>query len=108
MRLVDLDPRWLEWEGRKVGLLLRCPHCQATWLSCMFEVRPVLTGINNQPSQFGLFRQIVDDPHEVVPCRKDFAWTRTSDDFAFMTITPSLDASKSGHWHGSVVNGNIQ
>jgi hypothetical protein len=108
MRLTDLDPRWLELEGRKVGFLLRCPHCQGTWLSCMFEARPVLTGIDGQPSQFELFDKIVDDVHEVVPCRKDFAWVRDVDNFNSMTVTPSLDASASGHWHGFIQGGEIK
>ena len=107
MRLVDLDPRWLEWQGRRVGMLLRCPHCRATWLSCFFEPTPVLNG-GNEPNQFARFEEVLgtfDEAHDVVPCRKDSAWTRSGDDFATMTITPSLDASASGHWHGCITNG---
>ena len=107
MRLVDLEPHWLEWEGRRVGIMLKCPHCQTTWLSCFFEQMPVLNG-GKEPNQFALFEKIVDDAHEVVPCRKDFAWTRDGDDFATMTIKPSLDASASGHWHGVIQGGEIR
>ena len=28
--------------------------------------------------------------------------------FATMTITPSIDASASGNWHGFIVNGEIR
>lgn len=110
MRLVDLDPRWLEWQGRRVGIILRCPHCGTTWLSCFFEPMPVLNG-GCEPNQFALFRKAIDpgeEPNEVVPCRKDFAWKRVGDDFASMTITPSLNASASGHWHGVITAGEAR
>jgi hypothetical protein len=44
---------------------------------------------------------------DVVSCKKTCAWTRTNDDFATMSITPSIDASQSGHWHGFITNGAI-
>ena len=51
----------------------------------------------------------------VVPAKVDFAWTLTysrplQHNAAFptdMTVTPSIDASKSGHWHGHITNGEI-
>ncbi len=108
MKLLELDPRWLIWQGRRVGMMLRCPHCRKTWLSCFFEKMPVLCG---EPNQFSLFKKAIDpgeNAHNVVPCRKDFAWTRVGDDFATMSITPSLDASASGHWHGFITAGEIK
>jgi hypothetical protein len=111
MRLLDLAPRWIEYQGRKVGMLLLCPHCQAQgkkqWLSCFFEKFEVLNG-GNEPNQYAFFEKTIDpgdDVDEVVPCDKTAKWTRTSDDFATMSVTPSLDASASGHWHGSITNG---
>ena len=46
--------------------------------------------------------------HDVVDCRPDIAWARTSDDFSTMSVTPSIDASASGHWHGFITNGEIR
>jgi hypothetical protein len=43
-----------------------------------------------------------------VPCRDDMAWVISSQDFATMSVTPSLDASASGHWHGFITNGEIR
>jgi Family of unknown function (DUF6527) len=43
----------------------------------------------------------------VVPCKEAQAWVITGD-FSNMTVTPSLDASASGHWHGSITNGECQ
>jgi hypothetical protein len=35
-------------------------------------------------------------------------WQRTGDDFEDLTLTPSIDASNSGHWHGFITGGQIQ
>jgi hypothetical protein len=51
----------------------------------------------------------------VVPMNEGHAWvisgTRPTDpNAAFpddLTVTPSLDASRSGHWHGFITNGEI-
>lgn len=112
-KLVELEPHWLEWGRRKVGLMFLCPHCRVTWLSCMFEPTPLHArgpgrGVDT-PNQFALFTKIIGEhhAHDVVPCNKAVAWTRTTDDFNTMSITPSLDASAAGHWHGYVKNGEI-
>ena len=113
MRLVDLDPRWLTIDGRRVGFVFRCPHCQKTYLSCMFEPTPVLNG-GNWPSQFKLFEQVLPevDAHDVVPCNKASRWTpqppAEQANFAMISVTPSIDASASGHWHGFVTSGEIK
>jgi uncharacterized protein (DUF983 family) len=108
VKLIELEPRWLQMDGRKVGMMLRCPHCRTTWLSCMFEPMPVLNG-GEDPSQYKLFERELGSAEacDVVPCAKDCKWTRTSDDFATMTINPSLDASASGHWHGRITAGEV-
>jgi hypothetical protein len=109
MRLTELEPRWLEYEGRKVGILLRCPHCRSTWLSCMFERFPVLNR-GEEPNQYAIFKAALGDDDaadDVVPCSRAAKWSRTSDDFATMTIDPSLDASASGHWHGQIIDGDV-
>lgn len=109
-RLADLEPRWLEWEGRKVGMMLRCPHCRTTWLSCFFEAGiPTFGGAERRmPNQFGLFETVIGDAaDEAIPCDKAAAWKRNGDDFATMSVTPSLDASAAGHWHGSITNGEV-
>lgn len=35
-------------------------------------------------------------------------WTRSGDTFDTLTLTPSIDASDHGHWHGSIQNGEIR
>lgn len=36
-----------------------------------------------------------------------FLWERIGDTFANLTLRPSVDASKSGHWHGFVALGEV-
>jgi hypothetical protein len=49
-----------------------------------------------------------DDWNEiVVPPKPEFAWSIDRPDFETMNVTPSIDASASGHWHGFIRNGEI-
>ena len=109
MRLTELDPKWLEVDGRKVGLIFLCPHCRTTRLSCFFEATPILNG-GRWPSQVKLFERALGSEEaadQVVPCNKSNAWTRSGEDFASLSCSPSIDASSSGHWHGFITNGEI-
>lgn len=36
-----------------------------------------------------------------------YRWTRTGEDFSTLTLTPSIDGSKAGHWHGHVTAGAV-
>jgi hypothetical protein len=122
MRLIDLEPSWLESEGRKVAIIFLCPHCVGTgrrqWLTCFFVATGSLPrdadGFRGDRKLFKEFLKAKGegDPEfgawSVVSCRPEMAWNRTSDSFEDMTITPSIDASDSGHWHGSISNGNVQ
>ena len=45
----------------------------------------------------------------VVPCKPEMAWNYpTGGPFGSMSVTPSLDASASGHWHGHITAGEIK
>lgn len=37
----------------------------------------------------------------------DNKWTRSGESFNDLTLTPSVDCSVSGHWHGSITNGEV-
>lgn len=101
MRLSDLEPRWaldadiivcgtvVHDEHRQgMGLTFLCPHCRATRLG-VFIANPVDGG---PPS---------DDASQL--------WTRVSgDSFENLTLSPSIDVSKSGHWHGHIRAGAIE
>jgi len=49
-----------------------------------------------------------DWPADFVPMKSDACWTMSSNTFDAMTVTPSIDASASGHWHGFITNGEIR
>jgi hypothetical protein len=131
MRLVDLQPRWLLLEGQRVAIMFRCPHCSSAtpgiWLTCFFRAigtipqLPYDYAVEELRGSRGIralfyeaLREMghpnpVDAAYsEIVSCEPNCAWKRTSDDFASMSITPSIDASRSGHWHGFVTNGEIR
>lgn len=103
MKLADLDPRWKAVDGDPhAALAFKCPCCQKVWLTCKFVPMKM-------SDQMRLFEdEGKASGGQVVPTRQEFAWSRQGDDFATLSITPSVDASASGHWHGFVTNGEIR
>ena len=110
MRLTDLDPRWLERDGRRVGFTFLCPCCQKNRLL-------VITAPTSFKEQVSLMhaamRTVPEDEHDWpidwVPMNKNAKWSLSNmDDFVTMTVRPSVDASASGNWHGFITNGEIR
>jgi hypothetical protein len=109
MRLIDLDPRWFEAldrdqfydEKSRAGFTFLCPHCQQTRIAV--TTRPLKAS-----DQFEGLAALHPDSHgDIVPAKQMFAWTIDGEDFATISVTPSVDASASGHWHGFIKNGDI-
>jgi hypothetical protein len=96
MRLTELNPRWfvLETGGPRVGLTFDCPHCRATRLGVSFHHHG---------------REAIEDTyiHAHSPTTNHI-WEFTGEGFEDCTLNPSVDASKSGHWHGRITNGEIR
>jgi hypothetical protein len=101
MKLTDLSPRWI-YKNKMFTFL--CPHCRKTWLTCKRVAM-------NDRQQWDIFHEAFScdtgDAAWPVGCKEDVAWKFSGFDFATMSVTPSLDASKSGHWHGHITNGQI-
>jgi len=100
MRLNDLEPRWvaLESGGPVVGLGFQCPHCLTERLAVLFHHSG-----NAAIAEEGYIRAHNGDRPE------QYIWTLAEGStFGDMTLTPSIDASKSGHWHGFITNGEIR
>lgn len=96
MKLLDLDPRWfvLEDVGPRVGLTFLCPHCQKERLGVAFH--------------HTAHAELEDAYIHAKRPTTNHIWTvQGADDFATLTLDPSVDASQSGHWHGFVRNGEI-
>lgn len=101
MRLVDLDPKWLNADV----FSFRCPHCLKTTLLCkrvVLSFKEQVRLINAAPEDD------YDWPIDFVPMRADYAWKFVGyPDFDALTVTPSIHAGASGHWHGNITAGEI-
>lgn len=99
MKLTDLDPNWAvdadiviggvkrhydDRHGMAVSFL--CPHCRQTRLAVWFA-----NPIDGLPP--------TDDAETL--------WQRSGESFENLTLSPSVDASKFGHWHGFIRNGEV-
>lgn len=101
MKLIDLDPRWLNPDV----FIFRSPVGHGYWLSC-----PRVRMTHNE--QWDLFeadqlRRGIGDAAVIVGWKEEVVWKYEGNDFNTMTVTPSIDASASGNWHGHITNGEI-
>lgn len=92
--LIDFKPIFLS----KNVLAFLCPHCRKVFLTC----KNIQLSMSEQ---YDLYNAKLGELW--IPCRSEFAWQFSSEDLATISITPSIDASSSGHWHGNVTNGRI-
>ena len=97
MRLIDLEPRWYGTENcARAGVTLNCPHCPATGQRLAIAVH--LDGTNMDPDP--------DNPQQWGA--GEHVWSVVSGEgFGDLSLSPSVDASGSGHWHGHITNGEI-
>jgi hypothetical protein len=106
MNLTDLEPRWIH---PNVFVFL-CPHCREVLLTCKNVEM-------SQKEQRHLFEKEFGDDWNmlVIPSNSSTSWhitgTKPQDSnsigFHDISVTPSIDASASGHWHGFITNGEI-
>lgn len=96
-KLLDLQPRWLSPNF----FIFQCPHCRKNWLSC----KNIHMGMREQRE---LVESVGMNMREVAPCNESTCWTFSGDDFALLTVTPSIDASKAGCWHGFITQGEVR
>ncbi len=99
MKLTDLEPRWLVLEagGPRVGLTFLCPHCQTQRLAICFHH----SGHEAIEDGYILAHHGANDTQHI--------WNLAGqDDFATLTLSPSIDSSSSGHWHGFITGGEIK
>lgn len=93
MRLVDLEPEWLRWQGREgVGIRFWCPCCADCVLAVLFQ-NPLDGGA---PVPAGSFILGENDGRR---------WTRSGTSFEDLSLTPSIHATS--HWHGFITGGQV-
>lgn len=99
IRLTELEPRWISDHV----FVFKCPHCREWWLSCKN-----LKMTNSE--QHELFQRVYggDWNGMVVGCDESTQWLISSRDFSHISVSPSIDASASGHWHGTITNGECK
>lgn len=97
MRLIDLEPRYFECNGCRVGITFACPHCHETGQQRL-AIALHMDGTNFDP----------DPANPQQFAAGEVVWTIAGgDSFENLSLTPSVDAGKSGHWHGFITNGEI-
>lgn len=115
MRLIDLAPRWFALSGRHgQGVTFACPHCtgpvaERTRLAAAFA-NPLDGGAPIDLAPKVLWPALAPAPTNapgIVTVPPGVHWTREGDAFDTLSLTPSIDASRSGHWHGFITNGAI-
>lgn len=124
MKLTDLDPSWLAFEGRRVGFIFRCPLLakRSWWQTCFVEKFYLFKGRDgtyryrdcaySADSQAGIVaRSCPQAAENFQGCNPDHQWAVAGGidaaTFETMTVTPSLDGSAGGLWHGFITNGEI-
>lgn len=105
MKLAALNPRWTQAHGRegRIGVSFDCPGpcCAGKPLS---EVDT--DHVPSAQTKERLFVPFANPPGGAEPLRGNGPlWQRTGETFEDLTLTPSVDASHFGHWHGFVTNG---
>lgn len=98
MKLTDLDPRWYSREGdARHGITFRCPHCPNSGQRLAVAVH--VDGTNMDPDP--------DNPQQWGA--GEFVWTVAGGSgFDDLSLTPSVNASANGHWHGFITGGEIR
>lgn len=103
MRLIELNPRWFvdadiviggvarHFDNRHgMGFSFDCPCCRGT----------------DRETRLGVW---FANPIDGLAPTDDAShlWQRHGETFDALTLSPSIDASKHGHWHGFVLAGEV-
>lgn len=100
MRLSELSPKWIavRENGDAIGVTFLCPHCRQVHIGAWFAEPVDINGIPGIDLDLPLF--MAQHPENKY-------WHRTGDTFETLTLTPSVDTSQHGHWHGFLTSGAI-
>lgn len=92
-------------DGKRIGFTFVCPTNPKFRQSCFPD--PPQTS-----EQCDIFDAMHGDHIMVQPCNSSKHWQIAggieSASFETMTVTPSLDGSPGGLWHGHITNGEIK
>lgn len=109
MKLIDLDPRWLMRDGQRVGFIFKSPSDPRWFQSCVIAPTPHAMQHNwfdTALPEFGEYGWT-----KVQGCKPECAWSIAGGienaSFETISVTPSLDGSAGGLWHGFITDGQI-
>lgn len=95
MRLTELDPRWYSVQGDvRHGMTFECPHCPSSGTRLAIALHVDGTKFDPDPA----------NPQQWAAGETVLTVTGGAT-FEDISLTPSVDASKHGHWHGFITNG---
>lgn len=102
MKLTELSPVWIRKDGKRIGFTFISPTNRNARQSC-FPVPPTTS------EQIDLFDAAHGEDALVQPCNPVQRWSIAGGieaaTFETITVTPSLDGSAGGLWHGFITNG---
>ena len=98
MKLTELSPEWLTPDI----FIFKNPTGGSCWLVCK---RVITTFEYQHELVYHEGSKWIGIP--VVMAQQDYAWQFEGNDFNSLTVSPSIDASRSGNWHGFIRNGEI-
>lgn len=105
MKLVELDPRWIVRDGKRIGFTFISPTDPRSRQRCFVDPPKV-------SEQIDLFDAIHGEDAVVQPCNPQAHWQIAGGidaaDFLTISVTPSLDGSPGGLWHGHITRGDIR
>jgi hypothetical protein len=99
VKFTDLEPRYFVrgQSEQPVGITFACPHCPDSGTRLAIAIHLDGTNFDPDPSDP---QQFETDEH---------VWTITGGStFDDLSLSPSVDASKSGHWHGFITGGEAR
>lgn len=114
VKLTDLNPHWVSAlgvpAGTKLGIRFDSPINREDKIAVFFK-NPVCGSPAVDLEELLRVQCDCDHPkyeqwlhdHHIGSC----LWQRTGDSFENLTLTPSIDCSKWGGWHGYLTNGQV-
>ena len=107
MKLIELDPKWLLRDGKRVGFVFRNPvrKDRGWWTSCFFDP-------TSDDEQEHLIEGVLGPDALCQQCNPSAGWKIVNGspdgaDFVSISIMPSLDGGP-GFWHGFITHGEIK
>jgi len=99
MRLTYLEPRYFVVgdNPHPVGITFDCPHCRESGQRLAIAIHMDGTNFDSDP-----------DNQQQFPTGERVWTIKGGDSFSNLSLSPSIDASETGHWHGYITNGDIR